>query len=128
MSDFEITRKPTTAKAWQFKQQPYGQWPEWVRKYEVITPMGKMNPGNGLGVLLLPTINSTTINVLDGEWLVLENERIAIYTDTGVRAAFDVPGTAETPAVTTAPPAETPAAPPAETPGTAETAVKPAKK
>lgn len=90
----EVTRKPTTAQAWQYSRQAKKDWPTWVQDYQVHTPMGPQSPGAGAGVLLLPTKNGPTINVSDGEWLVLENGALLVFRDETFQASFDVPSNA----------------------------------
>lgn len=93
----EYTRKPTTAKAWQYTKQAKAEWPQWVRDYEVSTNMGLQPIGAGPGILLIPQKAGATINVTDGEWLVLEDGddgkagKIRVYKDENFRKHFDVP-------------------------------------
>ncbi|USN15389.1 hypothetical protein KIKIMORA_02430 [Brevundimonas phage vB_BpoS-Kikimora] len=101
----EVTRKATTAQAWQFTRQPKKDWPTWVQDYQVHTPLGPQSPGLGAGVLLLPTKNGPTINVTDGEWLVQENGALLVFRDETFHASFDLPADA----VQAAAPAEAPA-------------------
>lgn len=93
----EYTRKPTTAKAWQYGKQAKAEWPQWVRDYEVATNMGLQPIGAGPGLLLIPQKTGATIQVTDGEWLVLEDDdegkpgKIRVYKDENFRKHFDQP-------------------------------------
>ena len=72
MTDYR--RKPTPAKAWQYDRQPQAQWPEWVRNHRVNTNMGQQPIGAGAGVVLVPTKGGTTVNMVVGDFLVLEGD------------------------------------------------------
>lgn len=72
-------RLSTPVKAWQYTRQPQTDWPQWVRDYRVSTSMGLQVIGAAPGVLLIPTAHGPTINVVDGQWLVLEHGLITSY-------------------------------------------------
>lgn len=77
MSD-NYTRLPTPALAWKYDKQPQPDWPEWVRTYEIATPVGLQRIGAGPGILLVPTKGGTTINVPAGDFVVLEGKALSI--------------------------------------------------
>lgn len=126
------TRKPTQAQAFQYKRQAKKDWPQWVQDYEVSTAMGMQQIGAGAGVLLLPVKNGPTINVTDGDWLVLENGVLLVFRNDLFEAAFQADGAAEASDVNEAPAAPAETAPtettPEIAPETADTGAKGRKK
>jgi len=74
----DYIRRPTPVKAWRYARQPQAEWPQWLLDYEVSTPIGLQRIGAGPGVLLVPTKSGITLNVVDGDYVVLENNRLSI--------------------------------------------------
>lgn len=96
-------RKATPVDAWRYEGQPQAEWPEWVRDHRVPTNMGLVPIAAGAGVLLLPTKGGTTINVTQGQFLVLEDGAVAVFKPEKFEQFFDAVATDPAPAADPAP-------------------------
>lgn len=99
----QYTRKPTVVEAFQYDRQPQKDWPQWLKDYQVATPMGFQGVGAGPGVLLVPNKNGPTINVTVGEWVVYENGVLLVFRNDLFEAAFEGAAATEAPAAAEAP-------------------------
>lgn len=78
MTDY--IRLSTPVKAFQFEGQPQDQWPTWLLEHKVNSTMGMVSPALAQGVLLIPQMHGPTVNVVPGQYVVLEGGKLTKYT------------------------------------------------
>jgi hypothetical protein len=83
-------RKPAPVQAWQFQAQPYAEWPEFVKSFQVHTNMGARSPSMTIvQTLAIPVRHGPDITVDKGDWVVLENGILLKVRGTDFDAQFE---------------------------------------
>lgn len=91
MTDSYI-RLSTPVKAFRFDGQPQDQWPAWLLDHKVNSTMGMVSPALAQGVLLIPQMHGPTVNVVPGQYVVLEGGKLAKFTADQFAEAFVAAG------------------------------------